>query len=64
MPAMQYNLRSLMIVAMLGFLLLAGCRESKIIRHGIQDVDKHAKDIEKANQPIGKDRPTHEMLHP
>jgi len=61
MPPMQYSLRSLVLVVALAAAL--GCgpyRPSKVktVLDGIDSVDKHAKEIEKANQPIGKERPT------
>ena len=52
---MKHTLRSLMIVVLT---LLVGCgRESRVpskleqIRQGVENVDKHAQEIEKASQP-------------
>ena len=57
---MMHSLRSLMIVVILAPSVLAGCgrRPTKFeqIRGGIENVDKHAKEIEKADEPIGTER--------
>ena len=49
---------SLLIVSFLA-LMAVGCqRESNVqqIKRGIETVDRHAKEIEKAGEPIGPDR--------
>lgn len=53
---MRYSLKSLMIVVMV-VAVAGGCNDSKskIIRKGIQDVDKHAKDIDKAGEAIKRE---------
>ena len=49
---LRYKLRTLLIV-LAAFAVLLGCRNSKVeqLERGAENVDRHAKEIERASQP-------------
>ena len=52
---MNFSIRNLLLATVIVVMIIAGCkRESNIqqIRQGMESVDKHANDIEKAGDPI------------